>query len=552
MKKTITTFKEFYERVTGGDKTQFYVQNEHGGVVPVRAVAKKVGASAKVTFEDGNVMVVGDTHAFMDTEGNPIVVKDLHVGDYVARANKTPIKVTDVQIDNTQIDLYDIMVDAPNWYVNDDHGIISHNTCYSLLCAKAYMDKYDDAVLLFYDSEMGASKKYFESFDIDMDRVLHLPITDIENLKFDVMSQLENIKRGDHVIIVVDSVGNLASRKEVEDALEEKSVADMTRAKQMKSLIRMITPHLNLKNIPMIMIAHTYKEMSLFPKDIISGGCVVAGTKIMMANGSFKAVEDIVVGEKVKTLEGDKEVTHTWNPDTLEVGEPECYEVEFEDGFKVVCSDKHRFIVNDAWVEAKDLKVGDSVKQLDGTITITHIMTVGKKKVYDLSVKSAEHYVLENGVVTHNSGLLYGCDQAIVLSRSQEKKGTELLGYNFNLNIYKSRFVREKSRIPMTVLFDGGINKWSGLLEMALSAGFVAKPSNGWYQKVDMETGELIGNKVRLADTNTAEFWDSILKDPKFEEWVEKTFMVANTKMVADSVEDIAVEPPSDEFTMES
>lgn len=420
MKKTITTFKEFYERVTNGDKTQFYVQNEHGGVVPVRAVAKKVGASAKVTFEDGNVMVVGDTHAFMDTEGNPIVAKDLHVGDYVARANKTPIKVTDVQIDNTQIDLYDIMVDAPNWYVNDDHGIISHNTCYSLLCAKAYMDKYDDAVLLFYDSEMGASKKYFESFDIDMDRVLHLPITDIENLKFDVMSQLENIKRGDHVIIVVDSVGNLASRKEVEDALEEKSVADMTRAKQMKSLIRMITPHLNLKNIPMIMIAHTYKEMSLFPKDIISGG----------------------------------------------------------------------------------------------------------------------------------TGLIYGCDQAIVLSRSQEKKGTELLGYNFNLNIYKSRFVREKSRIPMTVLFDGGINKWSGLLEMALSAGFVAKPSNGWYQKVDMETGELIGNKVRLADTNTAEFWDSILKDPKFEEWVEKTFMVANTKMVADSVEDI--EQPSDEFTMES
>ncbi len=36
------------------------------------------------------------------------------------------------------------------------------------------------------------------------------------------------------VIIVVDSVGNLASKKEVDDALEGKSVADMTRAKQMK------------------------------------------------------------------------------------------------------------------------------------------------------------------------------------------------------------------------------------------------------------------------------------------------------------------------------
>lgn len=241
---------------------------------------------------------------------------------------------------------------------------MSFKSCFALLCAKAFMDKHEDGILLFYDSEMGASKKYFESFGIDMGRVLHVPITDIEELKFDIMKQLQEIKRGDHVMIVVDSIGNLASRKEVEDALDEKSVADMTRAKQLKSLTRMITPHLSLKNIPMIMIAHTYKEMSLFPKDIVSGGCVVAGTKIMMADGSFKAVEDIVVGEKVKTLEGDKEVTHTWNPYTLEVGEPECYEVEFEDGFKVVCSDKHKFLIDGEWVEAKDLVADDEVDQL--------------------------------------------------------------------------------------------------------------------------------------------------------------------------------------------
>lgn len=82
---------------------------------------------------------------------------------------------------------------------------------------------------MFYDSEMGASQSYFESLDIDPSRVLHTPITDVEQLKFDIMAQLEEIKRGDHVIIIVDSVGNLASKKEVEDALAEKSAADMTR-----------------------------------------------------------------------------------------------------------------------------------------------------------------------------------------------------------------------------------------------------------------------------------------------------------------------------------
>ena len=123
-------------------------------------------------------------------------------------------------------------------------------TAFSLLMAKSYLDKYEDAVLLFYDSEFGTPQSYFDSFGIDTQRVIHTPITDVEQLKFDIMNQLEGIERGDHVIIVVDSIGNLASKKEVEDALDQKSVGDMTRAKQMKSLWRMVTPHLNLKDIP--------------------------------------------------------------------------------------------------------------------------------------------------------------------------------------------------------------------------------------------------------------------------------------------------------------
>jgi hypothetical protein len=231
-------------------------------------------------------------------------------------------------------------------------------TAFSLLMAKSYMDKYKDAALLYYDSEFGTPKTYFESFKIDTDRVLHAPITDIEQLKFDIMNQISNIERGDHLIIVIDSIGNLASKKEVDDALEQKSAADMTRAKQIKSLFRMITPHLTLKDIPMVVVNHTYKEIGMFPKDIVGGGCLVAGTKIQLADGSMRSVEDFVVGDLVKTLDGDKEVTAVWNPETLDDGEPECFEIEFEDGHKVVCSDKHKFLIVDSWVEAKDLNSG--------------------------------------------------------------------------------------------------------------------------------------------------------------------------------------------------
>jgi len=116
-------------------------------------------------------------------------------------------------------------------------------TAFSLLMAKSYMDKYPDSVLLFYDSEFGTPQSYFQSFGIDMDRVVHTPLKNVEELKFDIMSQIENIVREDRILILIDSIGNLASKKEVDDALDGKSTADMTRAKQLKSLFRMITPH---------------------------------------------------------------------------------------------------------------------------------------------------------------------------------------------------------------------------------------------------------------------------------------------------------------------
>lgn len=277
-------------------------------------------------------------------------------------------------------------------------------TAFSLLMAKSYMDKYDDAVLLFYDSEFGTPQAYFKSFGIDMNRVFHTPITDVEQLKFDIVSQLDNINRGEHVIIIVDSVGNLASKKEVEDALNEKSVADMSRAKALKSLFRIVTPHLTMKNLPMVVVNHTYKEISLFPKDIVGGG----------------------------------------------------------------------------------------------------------------------------------TGSYYSADNIYIIGRQQEKESGEVAGYNFIINVEKSRHVREKAKIPVTVLHEGGISRWSGLVDLALASGHVIKPSNGWYQRVDMETGEIEDKKFRLKDTESKEFWMPVLTCPKFQKWVENKYMVAHGDILAD------------------
>jgi hypothetical protein len=165
---------------------------------------------------------------------------------------------------------------------------------------------------------------------------------------------------------------------------------------------------------------------------------------------------------------------------------------------------------------------------------IKSIKSVGKKEVYDISVQDVEHYVLENGVVTHNTGIYYSASTIWIIGRQQEKDGTEVVGYNFVINVEKSRFVKEKSKIPITVSWDGGISTWSGLLEIALESGAVCKPSNGWYQRVNLDTGEIEEKKYRSKETNAKEFWLPVLKQAKFRSWIEDTYKIACGQMIAD------------------
>jgi len=274
-------------------------------------------------------------------------------------------------------------------------------TSFALMIAAAYLDKHDDAVILFYDSEFGSPQSYFESFGIDAKRVLHTPITNVEELKFDIIHQLDNIDRNDKVIVVIDSIGNLASKKELEDAQNEKSVADMSRAKALKGLFRMVTPYLTMKDIPLLAVNHTYQEIGLFPKAVVSGG----------------------------------------------------------------------------------------------------------------------------------TGIYYSADNIWIIGRQQEKQGTEIKGYNFIVNVEKSRFVKEKSKIPISVTWEGGVERFSGLLPIALAGNYVAKPSNGWYQIVDRDTGELTGTKLREKETLTAGFWEPVFKNTDFKDFVRAYYQIGTTPM---------------------
>jgi RecA/RadA recombinase len=274
----------------------------------------------------------------------------------------------------------------------------NYKTSFGLLMLKAYQDKFPDSITLFYDSEFGSPQAYWDSFGIDMNRVLHIPIKNVEELKFDLITQLEEISSADKVFIMIDSIGNLASKKEIDDARDSKSVADMSRAKQMKSLFRMATPYLTLNDIPMIAVNHTYETQEMFSKQVVSGG----------------------------------------------------------------------------------------------------------------------------------TGITYSANTVWIIGRRQDKVGKEIIGYDFIINVEKSRFVKEKSKIPISVSWEGGIQKYSGLLEVAVESGFVTKPKVGWYTRPTVTDDK----NFREKDTLNEEFWKPIFEDTNFSEYVEEKFSIGYIQML--------------------
>ncbi len=273
-----------------------------------------------------------------------------------------------------------------------------------LLMTSAFLRKYPNGIILFYDSEFGSPSSYFESFNIPSESVVHSPIMNIEELKFDIVAQLEELQRGDEIMIIVDSIGSLASKKEAKDAKEQNEAADLTRAKELKSLFRIITPYLTMKNIPMIVINHTYKTLEKYGKTVVSGG-----------SGPYLSADTI-------------------------------------------------------WVIGREQ---DAVKKDNKTV---------------------------------------------------------LKGFKFSIKVEKSRFVKEKSVIPLSVTFENGINRWSGLLDMALESGHVTAAGKGKYNFLDPINDELSDDFSETELMENDVLWEAIITNPVFKDWVKDKYKLINSK----------------------
>jgi hypothetical protein len=295
-------------------------------------------------------------------------------------------------------------------------------TLFAIAMIAGFLKKYPDGICLFYNNEFGSPNGYFEAFGVDRERVLETPFMHIEELKHDMITQLDAVSEKENIIIAIDSIGMAASLKEIEDAKKGDPKAEMARAKAFKALWRMITPYLKRKNIPLISVNHTYDTMEMFSKTQVGGG----------TGGIYSADTIWIIGKQQ---------------------------------------------------EVEEVKV-----------------------------------VKENG-----------------------KTGTKktFVGSKFIINIEKSRFVKERMKVPVVVHFKDFIHKWSGLFDIAIELGYIVAPKQGTYNLIELDTGEVLkeGFKRKVVE-NSSEFWNLVFDKTTFKTAVKSHFSLTSTNMkIHDDIE---------------
>lgn len=280
----------------------------------------------------------------------------------------------------------------------------------ALIMVKSYLNKHKDSICVFYDSEFGITLDYMNSVGVDTSRVIHAPVEDIEQLKFDFVAKLNEIKRGDKIIFLVDSIGNLPSKKEADDADAANSVNDMTRAKALNSFWRLTTTSMAIKDIPGIIINRSYDTQEFIPKKVLAGG----------------------------------------------------------------------------------------------------------------------------------QGSMFSPNVVLFVTKAQEKKGKDFVGFTYTLVIEKSRYVVEKTKLPLVVTYEDGINLWGGFIDDLIEAGSIIKTTKDKYQIINKETGEVLDGDYTKSALETESIMKPLIYAESFKSFIKSKYQLSANNLLSsqDSTED--------------
>lgn len=151
-------------------------------------------------------------------------------------------------------------------------------TFFALNILKNFQSQNPDGYIAYSDTEFALSPEMFGAHGLDPSHiVLSRPVTVEEYRKkcIQILDGYINLKEKDKppLVMVLDSLGNLSSEKEVEEAEKDSGVKDMTKQAVIKATLRVLSlKYLAKANVPLIVTNHVYASMSLYTPKQMSGG----------------------------------------------------------------------------------------------------------------------------------------------------------------------------------------------------------------------------------------------------------------------------------------
>ena len=149
-------------------------------------------------------------------------------------------------------------------------------TYFALGMVKQFLDANPDAGVLYFESESAIPKELIESRGIDPKRMVILPVITIQEFRTQVIKILDSYLEQEEqkpMMIVLDSLGNLSTTKELQDTAAGAETRDMTRSQIIKACFRVLTLKLGRANVPLIVTNHTYDVIGAYmPTKEMGGG----------------------------------------------------------------------------------------------------------------------------------------------------------------------------------------------------------------------------------------------------------------------------------------
>ena len=176
-------------------------------------------------------------------------------------------------------------------------------TFFALAVVKNFLDTNPNASCIYFDTESAITRSLLQERGIDTDRVVVMNVVTIEVFRQKALQIVDKYMKQSEsdrqpMMFVLDSLGMLSTEKEINDALADKQVKDMTKSQLVKGAFRMLTLKLGQAGIPMIVTNHTYDVIgSMYPTKEMGGGSGLkysASTIIFLSKRKEKDGKDVI------------------------------------------------------------------------------------------------------------------------------------------------------------------------------------------------------------------------------------------------------------------